>query len=105
MVLLSFGLFVGCQTNPADSAEHKNLMKEHEKMEAEHKKLAKQHAEMEAMHKKMVATHENVRLFNGEATNSNQLFASCHCCQKVVATVRKNAQSKPTETTYRDCAV
>lgn len=60
ITLLSIILFFGCQSNPADSEEHKKLMLEHEKMEMEHTKLADEHNKMEEMHKKMVAEHGQV---------------------------------------------
>ena len=56
-VLASF-LLIGCQSNPADSAEHKEMVAEHEKMEKEHESLAADHAKMEEMHQQMIAEHE-----------------------------------------------
>ena len=57
LTLVSTIFFFGCQSNPAESAEHKQLMAEHEQMEKEHEALAADHEKMDEMHAAMVSEH------------------------------------------------
>ena len=46
IIFLAICLFFGCQSNPAESAEHKKMEAEHEKMDKEHEKMKVEHAKM-----------------------------------------------------------
>ncbi len=46
MILLTAILFFGCQSNPADSAEHKQMLAEHKTMDEEHEKMKREHEQM-----------------------------------------------------------
>ena len=51
---------VSCKQNPAESAEHKELVTAHATMEAAHEAMTSEHNEMTDNHEKMIAAHSGV---------------------------------------------